>query len=227
MYILNDLTLPEGGLAEYAKADIDQIVKRPVNVSLAEAATIPLSALTAWQALFVRHKLQKGQKLLITAGAGGTGIFAVQFAKSIGAYVVATGSAARSRELLEQFGVDEFIDYKKTSLPEAVQDVDFVLDCVGEKVIDDCLKVVKKGGVVVSIACYDIGQRAAQQGVEGDFFIVKMDADQLKSIIRMIESGTVKPVLDRTFALEQTREAFEAAGQGGGAAHGKFVVSVL
>jgi NADPH:quinone reductase-like Zn-dependent oxidoreductase len=201
-------------------------VKKPVNVSLAEAATIPLSALTAWQALFARHKLQKDQKLLITAGAGGTGIFAVQFAKSIGAYVVATGSAARSKELLEQFGVDEFIDYKKTSLPEAVQDIDFVLDCVGEKVIDDCLKVVKKDGVVVSIACVDVGERAAQQGLEADFFIVKMDAEQLKRIIRMIESGIVKPVLDRTFPLEQTQKAFETGGQGGGAAHGKFVITV-
>jgi NADPH:quinone reductase-like Zn-dependent oxidoreductase len=201
-------------------------VKKPVNVSLAEAATIPLSALTAWQALFVRHKLQKDQKLLITAGAGGTGIFAVQFAKSIGAYVVATGSAARSKELLEQFGVDEFIDYKKTSLPEAVQDIDFVLDCVGEKVIDDCLKVVKKGGVVVSIACVDVSERAARQSVEADFFIVKMEAEQLKSIIRMIESGTIKPVLDKTFALEQTQKAFETAGQGGGAAHGKFIITI-
>lgn len=224
-YRFLELTEVEGGLAEYGKADIDQVVAKPKNLSFAEAATVPLSALTAWQALFVRHKLLKGQRILITAGAGGTGVFAVQFAKNIGAHVIATGSAARSKEILEQFGVDKFIDYKKTALTEAVKDVDFVLDCVGDKAIDDCFKVVKKDGVVVSIASIDAAEKAAKHGIDGDFFIVSMDADQMQAIVQMIENGTVKPVLDKTFPLERTREAFEEASRGGGAAHGKFVVT--
>lgn len=211
-------------MAEYVKADVDQVVLKPRNLSFEEATTIPLSALTAWQALFVHANLQKGQKLLVTAAAGGTGIFAVQFAKHIGAHVIATGSSARSKEILEKFGVDEFIDYKKTDLETAVKDVDLALDCVGDKGIDQCFKAVKKGGRVVSIASFTFKEKIAQYGIDGDFFIVKMDADQLERITKMLEDGTIQPVLDKTFPLERAREAFEEASNG--SVHGKYVITV-
>ena len=211
-------------MAEYAKADVDQVFLKPSNLSLAEAATVPLSALTAWQALFVHANLQKGQKLLVTAGAGGTGVFAVQFAKHVGAYVVATASSARSREILESFGVDEIIDYKKTDLEAAVKDVDLVLECTGDKVLEQCFKVLKKGGRVISICTFDAEERASRLGISGKFFIVSMDSAQLERIAKMIADGLARPVLDKTYPLEQTRKAFEDASAGH--VHGKVVIAV-
>jgi NADPH:quinone reductase-like Zn-dependent oxidoreductase len=211
-------------MAEYAKVDIDQVVPKPKNLSLAEAATVPLSALTAWQALFVHANLQKGDRLLVTAAAGGTGIFAVQFAKHIGAHVIGTASSARSKELLEKLGVDEIVDYKATELEDAVTDVDLVLECVGDKVLGQCFRVVKKGGRVVSICTFDAEEKAKQYGVSCKFFIVTMDADQLRTITELLEGGQVVPVLDKTFPLERARDAFVEASSGH--VHGKVVITV-
>ncbi len=213
-------------MAQYAKADVDQVVLKPDNLTLAEAATVPLSALTAWQALFVHANLQKGQKLLVTAAAGGTGIFAVQFAKQIGAHVIGTASSQRSRELLESLGVNEIIDYKKNELENAVKDIDLVLECVGGKgdVLEQCFKVIKDGGRVISIAVFDAEQRAARHGISCKFFIVSMNPEQLRHIAGMLEGGSVRPVLDKTFPLEQAKQAFEEAAAGH--VHGKVVVTV-
>ena len=212
-------------MAQYAKADVDQVVLKPSNLTLAEAATVPLSALTAWQALFVHANLQKGQKLLVTAGAGGTGVFAVQFAKQVGAHVIATASSQRSKELLESFGVDEIIDYKSTELEAAVKDVDVVLECVGGRgdVLEQCFKVVKEGGRVISIAVFDAEQRAAKHGIGCKFFIVSMDTEQLRNIVQMLEDGSVRPVLDKTFPLAEAKMAFEEGAAGH--VHGKVVVT--
>jgi NADPH:quinone reductase-like Zn-dependent oxidoreductase len=211
-------------MAEYAKADVDQVVLKPGNISAAEAATVPLSALTAWQALFVHGDLQKGQRLLITGAAGGTGVFAIQFANQVGAHVIATGSSARSRELSEKFGVDEFIDYKSTNLQAAAHDVDLVLDCVGGPVIEQCFKVVKKGGKVVSINTWDAKEKGAVEGVDAKFFIVNMDTQQLKTVNKMIEEEKVQTVVDRTFPLSEAPAAFEHCSQGH--VHGKVVLTV-
>ena len=211
-------------MAEYAKADVDQVVMKPSNLTLAEAATVPLSALTAWQALFVHANLQKGQKLLVTAAAGGTGVFAVQFAKQVGAHVIATASSQRSKELLESFGVDEVIDYKKTELEEAVKNVDLVLECVGGQgdVLEQCFKVVKEGGRVISIAVFDAEQRAAKHGVDCKFFIVSMDTEQLRNIASKLEDGSVCAVVDKTFLLDRAKEAYGEAAAGH--VHGKIVI---
>ena len=214
----------QGAMAEYAVADVDQVVLKPSKLSLIEAAAVPLSALTAWQALFDHGKLKKGQKLLVTGGAGGTGVWAVQFAHMIGAHVIATGSSPRSREILEGLGVDEFIDYKEAELESLVKEVDLVLECVGEKVLKQCFKCVKKDGLIISITTYDCKQKAMQNGVNGMFFIVQMDADQLNNITKLLEDGTVRPILDHVVPLERAREAFEDASRG--QVHGKIVISV-
>ncbi|KIX01247.1 uncharacterized protein Z518_08972 [Rhinocladiella mackenziei CBS 650.93] len=215
----------EGAMAEFVKADVDQVVLKPRNLAFVEAAAIPLSALTAWQALFDHGKLKKGQRVLVTGGAGGTGVFATQFAKMFGAYVIATGSSARSREILEGYGVDEFIDYKATDLKSAVKDIDLVLECVGQTVLEQCFDVVRKEGTIVSIVTVNCKEEALKRGIDGKFFIVCMNAEQLNNITKMVEDGTIKPIIDATYPLEETRKAFEEASAGH--VHGKAVIRVV
>jgi len=214
----------EGAMAEYAKADTDQVIPKPKNLSFVEAAAVPLSALTAWQALFDHFNLQRDQRLLVTGAAGGTGVFAVQFARHIGAYVIGTGSSARSREILEKLGVDQFVDYKTEDLKTAVGEVDLVLECVGGKSLENALSVVKKDGLLISITEVDCEKIAEQKGVRGKFFIVSMNADELSTITELIESGKVVPIVDKTFGLENVQQAFKDASLGH--VHGKAIISV-
>lgn len=214
----------EGAMAQYVKADIDQILPKPKNLSMIEAAAVPLSALTAWQALFVHGSLQVGQKVLIAGAAGGTGVWAVQFARWAGAEVIGTGSSARSKEIIEGLGA-RFVDYTKGSLNTHVEDVDLAVSCVGGNVTEDCINVTRKGGKVVSIAAFDCAERAKARSVNGVFFIVSMDDKQLAKITELIETGVVKCFVDAVYPLEETRVAFEAAAQGH--VHGKVVIQIV
>lgn len=214
----------EGAMAEYALADIDQVLPKPRNLSLREAGSVPLSALTAWQALFEHGKLQAGQKLLITGAAGGTGIYAIQFAKMTGAHVIGTGSSPRSRQIAEDLGIDEFIDYKMTVLGSAVHDVDLVLDCVGGSAFEQSCKTLKPHGLVISINVFDCEEQARKLGARGIFFIVSMNAGQLSQITKLFEEGKLRPMVDNFAKLEDGRRAFEEAAQGH--VHGKVVVEV-
>ena len=213
----------QGALAEYVLADEDQVVLKPSNISLIEAAAVPLSALTAWQAIHEHVGLQHGQTLLVTGGAGGTGIFAVPIAKHLGARVIATASDPKSKQMLQALNVDEIIDYKHTELIEAVSDVDAVLDCVGGAVFDQALKVVKPAGVVVSICVWGAEAQAEAVGRKGKFFIVRMDQGQLDQITTAIENGLMRPKIDSVYSLERSREAFEYAAEGH--VHGKVVIT--
>jgi NADPH:quinone reductase-like Zn-dependent oxidoreductase len=215
----------EGAMAEYAKADIDQVLPKPKNLSFVEAATVPLSALTAWQALFDHGNLQKGQRLLVTGAAGGTGVFAVQFALHIGAYVIGTGSSDRSREILEKLGVNKFVNYKTQDLKTEVGEVDLVLECVGGKSLENAVSVVKKDGFIISIADINCEKIAEQKGVRGMFFIVSMNAEELSAITKLIESGKVVPFVDKTFSLENVQQAFKEASFGH--VHGKAIINVV
>lgn len=214
----------EGGMAEYAIADADQLILKPNNLDLIHTAAMPLSALTAWQALRDFGKLQKGQRVLITGAAGGTGVWAVQFARLAGAYVIGTGSSPRSREILSEFNLDQFVDYKKQDLKQAVGEVDLVFDCVGGKTFETALAVVKEGGYIVSITEVNAEKMAKERGVRGSFFIVKMEAEQLSTITKLVEEEKVKTVVDKVFPLEKVREAFEEAAQGH--VHGKVIIKV-
>jgi NADPH:quinone reductase-like Zn-dependent oxidoreductase len=214
----------EGAMAEYAIADADQVIPKPSSLNFIQAAALPLSALTAWQALFVHGNLQKGQRLLVTGAAGGTGVFAVQFARHVGAYVVGTGSSSKSRKILEEFGVDEFVDYKTQDLKNTVGEVDLVLDYVGGKSFQDDLSVVKKDGLLISINEYNCEKIAEEKGVRAKFFIVSMDVEQLSTIKELVETGKVKPVVDKVFPLADARAAFEEAALGH--IHGKAIIRV-
>ncbi|KAJ9663648.1 hypothetical protein H2198_000660 [Neophaeococcomyces mojaviensis] len=224
VYVFTSRRNHEGAMAEFAVADIDQVLPKPSSLSLIEAASVPLSALTAWQALFDHGKLQKGQKLLINGAAGGTGIWAVQFAKMVGAHVFGTGSSKRSHEILEGFGIDEFIDYKATSVIDVVKDVDLILDCVGGQALEQSFQVVKDEGLVISILTLQCAELARKQGKTGMFFIVSMRAEQLVQITKLIEDKGIKPIVDKVVPLEQARSAFEEAANGH--VHGKIIIGV-
>lgn len=208
----------EGAVAEYAVADLDTAVIKPKNMTLLEAASVPLSALTAWQALHEQAQLQKGQKLLITGAAGATGLWAVQIAKLIGAHVIGTASSAWSFETLKSLGIDEVIDYKKQKLEDAVSNVDLVLDTVG--MTADCAKVITPSGQIVAIA----DDAPEEKSASAKFFIVSMKRDQLEQIVHLIEEGKLKTFVDSTFPLEKTSDAFKKGA--GGHLQGKLMVQV-
>jgi NADPH:quinone reductase-like Zn-dependent oxidoreductase len=214
----------EGGLAEYAIADVDQLIPKPKNLDLIHTASMPLSALTAWQALYDFGKLKKGQRVLITGAAGGTGVFAVQFARLTGAYVIGTGSSTRSREILSELKIDQFVDYQKHDLKEAVGEVDLVVDCVGGRSFESARGVVKEGGYIVSINEVQAEKMAQQKGIRSNFFIVSMSAEQLSIITKLVEEGKVKTFVDKVVPFENIREAYEDAAQGH--VHGKVIVKV-
>ena len=218
----------EGALAEYTVADLKSTVLKPKNLSFAEAASVPLSALTAWQALNDQAQLQKGQRLLVTGAAGATGLWAVQFAKQIGAYVIGTASSDWSFNTLKELGVDEFIDYKSQKLSEAISSpVDLVLDTVGgDENREQISKVVKQGGTgaVVSIADFGISSILPKE-LNAKFFIVSMNREHLLRIMEMLANGELrKPCIDSIFPLKKAAEAFRKGENGH--LQGKVMVEV-
>src|SRR5205814_8230482 len=140
----------DGAEADYTIALPDELAPKPHALDHVQAAAVPLSALTAWLALFEHARLEAGQTALIHGGAGGVGVFAVQLARWVGAQVIATASA-RHRDLLHGWGASEIIDYTTTRFEEVVQGVDFVFDTVGGDTLQRSWQVVKPGGVLASV----------------------------------------------------------------------------
>lgn len=212
----------DGGMAEYAKAYLSEVVSKPESLDLVQAASVPLSALTAWQALFDHCSLAKGQRVLVTGAAGATGLWAVQIAKKlIGAEVVGTASSARSFELLAELGVDRVVDYKKERVDEVVGGVDVVLDTVAGN-LDAAVKTLKPEGVYISITDFEAGEKAAFLGRKGLMFVVSCKREQLERIRGLVDDGTLKVFVDSVFVFEDVKKAFE---RGFGAhAKGKIVL---
>jgi NADPH:quinone reductase-like Zn-dependent oxidoreductase len=202
-----------GGYAEYAIIKFSEAAKKPAKTSHVEAAAVPLAALTAWQALFDTAHLDKGQSVLIHAGAGGVGSFAVQLAKWKGAHVIATASKD-NLDFLRQIGADEVIDYKNQKFHEIVKDVDVVLDPVGGQTQEDSFKVLKKGGILVSIVGPPSRQRAEELGVRVAAILVQPDGGELAQIAKLIDEGHVKPIVSHVFPLADVAKAHEQSETG-------------
>jgi NADPH:quinone reductase-like Zn-dependent oxidoreductase len=213
-----------GGYAEFAVVKFSEAAKKPMKASHVDAAAVPLAALTAWQALFDTAKLEKGQTVLIHAGAGGVGTFAVQLAKWKGARVIATASK-ENHELLKQIGADEVIDYRAEKFHERVKDVDVVLDSVGGQTQADSFKVLKKGGILVSIVGQPSKAKADEAAVRAAGILVQPDSDQLAQIAKLIEAGTIKPIVGHTFPLSEVAKAHEQSETGH--TRGKIVLTVV
>ena len=201
----------QGAFTEYIATEEKYITHKPVNLSFTESAGIPLAALTAWQALFDTDKLdlQKGQRVVIQAAAGGVGFFALQFAKWAGAHVIAVASA-RNADFLLAAGADEVIDYTKHALHEVIEPVDAVLNSIASvEVEEQCFKSLKKGGRYVSITITPNPEKLAEYGIHGSRFLFHSNQAQLKKIVELVEGGIVKVVIDKTFPLTVARAALE------------------
>lgn len=212
-----------GGYAEYAAINENEIALKPPSLSYVEAASVPLAALTAWQALFDQANLKAGQTVLIHAGAGGVGSFAVQIAKSRGARVIATASEA-NHAYLKELGADEVIDYRTQRFEELVKDVDVVLESIGGDTLERSYGVVRKGGIIVSIVGPTSQERTSALGIRGVSMLVQPSASQLAQIGSLIEQEKIKTTVSHTFNLDQAAEAHTQSQTG--RTRGKIVLIV-
>lgn len=236
-----------GTLAEYMAVHEEDIWIKPQNLSFEEAASIPLVGLTTYQAFNDILHLQKGQKILIHAGSGGVGTFAIQLAKRMGAYVATTASD-KGYDLVKSLGADRIINYKKENFEEKLSGYDAVYDTLGGAALEKSFRVLKPGGQIVSVS----GLPNARFGKEAKlgwmktailsiasrkitalekkyhtryhFLFMKPSGTQLKVIKEFIEGGHIKPVIDKVYRLEETAQAFSYL-QGGGA-KGKVVIKI-
>jgi len=214
----------DGCAAEFATIPAGDLAPKPRMIDHVHAAAVPLSALTAWQALFDHAKIQSGQQVLIHGAAGGVGTYAVQLARWKGAHVVATASA-RHAALLRELGVDQIVDYTTTRFEDAVKNMDTVLDTVGGDTPERSWRVLAPQGTLVSIVPNPSHERARARAIRAIFFIVKPSRTQLIRLAELIDAGQVHPIVDAVVPLAQAREAF----QRGWAGHnrGKIVLRVV
>jgi NADPH:quinone reductase-like Zn-dependent oxidoreductase len=212
-----------GTIAEYAVIKAEELAIKPSNISHQEAASIPLVGLTAWQAIVTKGNLQKGQKILIHAGSGGVGTLAIQMAKHLGAEV-ATTTSATNFELVKNLGADVVIDYKTQKFEEELSDYDLVLDMMGGETLEKSFKVLKKGGCLISIKGEDTKGLAEQYGARFEVFFMWPSGEMLSQLAQLISDGVLKPVIDRTYPIDQTQEAYDYIQTG--RAKGKIVIQV-
>jgi NADPH:quinone reductase-like Zn-dependent oxidoreductase len=220
---------------------------KPANLSMAEAASIPLVGLTAWQVLVERAQIKPGQKVLIHAGSGGVGTFAIQLAKHLGATVATTASATNAA-LVKELGADIVIDYRTQKFEETLSGYDVVLNSLDAKTLERSLRVLKPGGKLISISgppdpafakaqglnavlrlvlrltSAGIRKKAKRAGVDYSFLFMRADGAQLERITALIEDGTIRTVVDRTFPFEKLNAAFVYIETG--RAKGKVVVTL-
>jgi len=213
----------DGAQAEYAIVLPSEAAPKPPTLDDVLMAAVPLSALTAWQALFIHANLSKGQRVLIHGASGGVGTYAVQLARWAGAHVITTASL-RNADFLRDLGADQIIDYSTKRFEDVVRDVDVIFDLVGGDTLARSWQVVRPGGVLVSVVSQPPAAPAGKSGVRSVYFIVEPSSQQLRQIGGLLESGDVRPIVDHVFPLDQARSAYEAAIVGH--PKGKIVLSI-
>ena len=215
----------DGAEAEYTIALPSELAPKPRTLDHVQAAAVPLTALTAWQALFEHAHLAAGQSVLIHGAAGGVGVFAVQLARWAGAYVIATASA-HNRDFLRELGANEIIDYTTTHFEEVVHDVDVVFDMVGRDTLERSWQVVKPGGVLISVVSPQPSfEEAKTHNVRPVWFVVEPNREQLIQIGALIDAGKIRPIIDTVLPLAQARQAYEQGARGH--TRGKIVLRVV
>jgi NADPH:quinone reductase-like Zn-dependent oxidoreductase len=236
-----------GSFAEFIAVKEASLALKPQGLTWEEAASIPLVALTAWQALVEKAQLQKGQKVFIQAGSGGVGTFAIQLAKHLGATVATTTSAANVA-LVQSLGADVVIDYTTQDFADVLHGYDVVLNSQDGKTLEKSLRVLKPGGKLISISgppdpafgqesgapgfvklvmrllSAGIRRKARQRGVSFSFLFMRANGSQLREVTRLLDAGVIRPVVDKIFPFEQTNAAL--AYVKAGRAKGKVVVRV-
>ncbi|MDH4421988.1 NADP-dependent oxidoreductase [Bacillus cereus] len=236
-----------GTFAEYIAIHEDDIALKPKNLSFEEAASIPLVGLTSYQALHDIMHLQQGQKILIHAGSGGVGTFAIQLAKIMGATVTTTASEAGA-DLVKSLGADEMINYKTEQFEEVLKDYDAVFDTIGGATLEKSFNIIKNGGNIVSVsgmpnarfgkefgsgffktllfslASKKLTALEKKHNAQYSFLFMKPSGDQLRIIANYIEAGKIKPIIDRIFPFEDAQKAMEHSESG--RAKGKIIVKI-
>jgi NADPH:quinone reductase-like Zn-dependent oxidoreductase len=236
-----------GTFAEFIAVKEDSLALKPANLTMEEAASIPLVALTAWQTLIEKGQLKKGQKVLIHAGSGGVGTIAIQLARHLGATVATTASASNAA-MLKGLGATIVIDYKTEDFSRMLNDYDLVLDTQGGNTLKKSLTVLKPGGKLIGIAgppdpdfarqrgansvvslvmrllSYGIRKAARRSGTHYAFHFMTANGRQLGEISKLIEAGAIRPVVERVFPFEQTRAALDHVETG--RTKGKVVIKV-
>ncbi|MCU5582430.1 NADP-dependent oxidoreductase [Bacillus toyonensis] len=236
-----------GTFAEYIAIHENDIALKPNNLSFEEAASIPLVGLTSYQALHDIIQLQKGQKILIHAGSGGVGTFAIQLAKIMGATVTTTASEAGAN-LVTSLGVDEIINYKTEKFEDILKNYDAVFDTIGGATLEKSFNIIKSGGNIVSVsgmpnarfgkefgsgffktllfslASKKLTALEKKHNAQYSFLFMKPSGDQLRTIANYIEAGQIKPVIDRVFPFEDAQKAMEYSESG--RAKGKIIVKM-
>ncbi|KIQ31992.1 NADPH:quinone oxidoreductase [Variovorax paradoxus] len=236
-----------GTFAQFVPVKEASLAFKPANLTMEEAASIPLVGLTAWQALVEKAGLGKGQQVFIQAGSGGVGTFAIQLARHLGASV-ATTTGTSNVEFVKRLGADIVVDYRKQDFEDILSGCDVVLNSQDGKTLEKSLRVLKSGGKLISISgppdpefgkaiaapgfarlamrmlSAGIRRRARARGVGYSFLFMRANGSQLREITRLIEAGAIRPVIDRVFPFASTNEAL--AYVEAGRAKGKVVIKV-
>lgn len=223
VYALADIAR-DGAYAEYIVIRESEVALKPKSIDHIHAAAIPLAALTAWQVLFDAAQLKSGQTVLIHGAAGGVGSFAVQLAKWRGAHIIGTASRV-NQDFLRNLGADETIDYTGTRFEDVVHDVDVVLDALGGDTQKRSWKVLKKGGMLVSIVSRPSPEEAIAHGVLQAYVFVQPNVEQLTEIAKLVDSGKLRPVVETVLPLAEARRAHELSQTGH--TRGKIVLRVI
>jgi NADPH:quinone reductase-like Zn-dependent oxidoreductase len=237
-----------GTFAERIAVHEHDLATKPASLSMAEAASVPLVALTAWQALVQRAHLQPGQKVLIHAGSGGVGTYAIQLAKQIGATVAAT-TGTGNVEWVRDLGADVVIDYRTQDFETVADDYDVVLDSQGADTLAKSLRILKPGGIAIGIAgppdpefarqqglglplrlamallSWKTRRAAHRQGVRYSFLLMRASGAQLDELTKLIDSGDLRPIVDRTYPFDEAPQAL--AHVEGGRTKGKVVITMI
>jgi NADPH:quinone reductase-like Zn-dependent oxidoreductase len=214
----------DGAAAEYVSVQVVSLALKPRTIDHIHAAAVPLSALTAWQALFDHAKISKGNRVLIHGAGGGVGTFAVQLAHWRGAHVIGTSSKSKF-DFLKELGADELIDYTSIPFEDTVKDIDTVLDTVGGETLDRSWKIVRRGGTLVTIVGDAPEEKSKEYGINAVSFLVQPNRTQLNQISRLVDDGVVRSVVEATYPLREARQAYERGLLGHN--RGKLVLKVL
>lgn len=202
--------------AEYVAAPAGHLILKPGNISHDEAAAACLAALTAWQNMTEHYKVTKGQRVLIHAGSGGVGHYAVQIAKHFGAYIIATSSEENKKFVLS-LGADEHIDYKAVNFEDVVSDIDFVLNTLSSDIAERSLSVIKQGGTIISIASSitdAIKEKAQLKGIKVLHTMVKSNGRDMEQLAELLENNKIRSHVSEVFALEDMRKAHSSLESG-------------
>ena len=236
-----------GAFAEYLAVNEADVARKPANISMEEAASVPLTGLTAWQVLVDRAKVKRGQKVLIHAGSGGVGTLAIQLARHLGAHV-ATTAGTSNLGLVRDLGAETVVDYKTQDFSETLSGYDVALNSLDGKTLAKSLKVLKPGGKLISISgppdpafgkeqglnwvirqllrllSMSIRRKARRQRASYSFLFMRANGKQLGEITTLIEKGAIRPIVDRVFPFEKLNEALDYIDTG--RAKGKVVVKL-